>query len=294
MLVSRIKQLRIGIEDILSKLEPRLAERALPAIEALCGQAGRPGSCEDDQSLLSVLQIDCPKSRSQTVIIHLHDLHWCAFDVLSVIDRLIWQLSQLKVQITADAAPSDIRALFLLEGRIHEFREGAVTGWSTLVFEQFIDRLACPIARCRAFLPRESAQFAQRLFEQGHSANRMLSKALLDLQRELIDTIHHVAGGNPLHMLEQVKLLQQHGILAQNSQTGLIYMVRPDFRDIPLPRNDFRNDRSTMAILREERRKACLIALGRGTRRRQPAAGIVPTSVDASRRGCVAGADRVN
>ena len=228
------------IEDILGRLEPRLAERALPAIEALCGQAGKPGSFEDDQSLLSVLALlIAQKSRSQTVIIHLHDLHWCTFDVLFVIDRLIWQLDQLRVQVTPDAAPSRIRALFLLEGRTHEFREGAVTGWSTLVFEKFIERLACPMARCRAFLPNESAQFAQRLFEQGHSANRMLSTAFLDLQRELVDTVHHVAGGNPLHMLEQVKLLQQHGILAQNSRTGLIYMVRPDFRHIPLPRTVF-------------------------------------------------------
>jgi hypothetical protein len=229
------------VVDLLGKLEPRLAQRALPAIEALCGQAGKPGSFEDDQSLLSVLALlITQKSRSQTVIIHLHDLHWCTFDVLLVIDRLIWQLDQLRVKITSNAAPTGIRALFLLEGRMHEFRKEAETGWSTLVFERFIERLSCPIARCRAFLPHESAQFAQRLFEQGHSAARMLSETFRDLQRELIDTVHRVAGGNPLHMLEQVKLLQQHGILAQNSQTGLIYMVRPDFRHIPLPATVFK------------------------------------------------------
>lgn len=228
------------VEDILSQLESRLAERARPVIQALCGYGGKSASFEDDQPLLSVLALQiAKKSRSQPVIIHLHDLHWCTFDVLDLIDRLIWQLDQLKVQITQEAPPSGIRALFLLEGRTHEFREGAETGWSTLVFERFIEKLDCPIAHCRSFLPHESAQFAKRLFEQGHSANRMLSNAFLGLQQELIDTVHQVAGGNPLHMLEQVKLLQQHGILAQNSKTGFIYMLRPDFRHVPLPKTVF-------------------------------------------------------
>jgi hypothetical protein len=45
------------IDNILSRLEPKLADRARPAIEALFGQAGKPGSFEDDQSLLSVLAV---------------------------------------------------------------------------------------------------------------------------------------------------------------------------------------------------------------------------------------------
>ena len=224
------------IDDILSRLEPGLATRARPAIEALCGQAGKPGSFEDDQALLSVLAVlIAQRSRSQTLIIHLHDLHWCTLDVLETIDRLIWQLDHLRVQVSSDAPTSGIRLLFLLEGRMHEYREDAETGWTTRVFERFIGRLACPVARCRAFEPQESAAFAKRLFEQGHSANRMLPRALLELQQELIDTVYQVAGGNPLHMLEQVKLLQQHGILAQNPRTGFIYMVRPEFRHVSLP-----------------------------------------------------------
>jgi hypothetical protein len=132
-----------------------------------------------------------------------------------------------------------IRVLFLLEGRMHEFREEAETGWSTRVFERFIERLGCPTAACRAFTPEESAAFAQRLFEQEHSANMILPRPLLALQQELIDRVHQIAGGNPLHMLEQVKLLQQHGIIAQNPRTGFIYMVKPEFRHIPLPTTVF-------------------------------------------------------
>ena len=225
-----------AVENLLSQLEPRLAIRARPVIEALCEQSGKPGSFEDDQSLLSVLAVlIARKSQSQTLIIHLHDLHWCTFDVLELIDRLIWQLDHLGVQLSSSGQPFGIRVLFLLEGRMHEFRDEAETGWSTRVFERFIERLSCPMARCRAFMPDESAAFAQRLFEQEHSASLMLPRPLLALQQELIDRVHQVAGGNPLHMLEQVKLLQQHGILGQNPKTGFIYMVKPEFRHIPLP-----------------------------------------------------------
>lgn len=223
------------IDGILSRLEPRLAARARSTIEALFGQAGKPGTSEDDQSLLSVMAVLISRiSKPHTVLIHLHDLHWCTFDVLETIDRLIWQLGHLKSQ-GADESNLGLRVLFILEGRMHEHREEAETGWSTRVFERFISRLGCPIARCRAFEPNESAAFTQRLFEQEYNADRLLPRSLLSLQKELISVVHHVAGGNPLHLLEQVKLLQQHGILAQNPRTGFIYMIRPDFRRVPLP-----------------------------------------------------------
>src|ERR1700676_307771 len=228
------------IDAILSGMEPLLATRARPAIEALFGQAGKPGSPDDDQELLSVLAVlIAQRSRFHALVIHLHDLHWCTLDVLETIDRLIWQLDNLTITPVPGAPPSRIPVLFLLEGRMHEHRQDAETGWSTRVFERFIERLGCPVAQCRSFEDHESAAFARRIFEQAHSATRILPQALLGLQDHLIDTIHQVAGGNPFHMLEQVKLLQQHGILAQNPNTGLIYMMRPDFGQIALPRTVF-------------------------------------------------------
>ncbi|HVT17872.1 MAG TPA: AAA family ATPase [Thermoanaerobaculia bacterium] len=226
----------LRIDRVLSHLEPNLAIRARSAIEALCGQAGAPGSSGDDQSLLSVfLVLIAQQSRLSPVIIHLHDLHWCTLDVLETLDRLIWQLDHLEESSQPGGAPTGLRVLFLLEGRMHEHRQEAETGWSTRMYERFIGRLSCPVARCRSFEPHESAAFTQRLFEQPHSAQPVLPRALLGLQQELIDTVHRVAGGNPLHLLEQIKLLQQHGILAQNPRTGLIYMVLPDFRSVKLP-----------------------------------------------------------
>ncbi len=228
------------VHDVLRGLESGLAARARPVVETLFDQAGKPGSTDDDQALLSVLAVlIARRSRLQPLIVHLHDLHWCTFDVLETIDRLIWQLDHLNVRPMKGTATSGLRVLFLLEGRKHEYRETDDTGWSTRVFERFIERLACPAAICRAFQPDESAAFAKRLFEQAYSASRLISESLLELQQELIDSVHHAAGGNPFHMLEHVKLLQQHGILGQNPQTGLMYMVQPDFPHVALPETVF-------------------------------------------------------
>jgi hypothetical protein len=228
------------VHNVLRTLEPGLAVRAVPVIETLFDQAGIPGSADDDQALLSVLAVlIVERSRLQPLVIHLHDLHWCTHDVLETLDRLIWQLDQLKASFASGAAQTQLCVLFLLEGRMHEYRATGETGWSTRVYERFIERLECPTALCRAFLPAESATFAARLFEQLHSAHRLLPESLMELQQDLITCVHQAAGGNPFHMLEHVKLLQQHGILGQNPRTGFMYMKTPGFEHVHLPRTVF-------------------------------------------------------
>jgi len=228
------------VTSSLRRLESNLASRAQPVIEALFGGGGRGGSEDDDQTILSVLAVlIAQRARFQTVLVHLHDLHWCTFDVLEIVDRLIWQLSQLRFNPLSGGTSSGLHVLFLLEGRTHEYREASETGWSTRVFESFIERLDCPKAICRSFRPKESRAFARRLFEQMYSASRLVPESLLELQEELIAGVHRAAGGNPFHMLEHVKLLLQHSILGQNPQTGLLYMIRPDFRNVHLSKTVF-------------------------------------------------------
>ena len=229
-----------AVNSLLQGLEPKLAKRARPAIEALIGETGRSASFDDDQSLISVfLLLISQCSRKSVAVIHLHDLHWCTIDVLDLIDRLIWQLGNLNNLKKSAGSPTGMRTLFLLEGRHHEHRDDKMTGWSTRMFERFTERLACPKAHCRAFDLNESAIFTRWLFEQEHSARRKLPHALLDLQNDLIVSVHRAAGGNPLHILEQIKLLQQHGIISQNPQTGFVFMAKPELKHIPLPSNVF-------------------------------------------------------
>lgn len=228
------------IHNAVRRLDPGLEARARTAIDTLFDQGGKPGLAGDEQSLISVLVLlIVERARSRPLLIHLHDLHWCTFDVLEVLDRLIWQLDDLRARLSSHANRTPLRILVLLEGRRHEFRASAESGWSTLVFERFIERLGCPTVFCRAFLPEESATFVARLFEQRHSAHRVASDAFIELQPDLIRRVDEAAGGNPFHTLEHVKILQQHGVLAQNPRTGFVYMLKPDFQYVRLPETVF-------------------------------------------------------
>src|SRR5262249_15528823 len=103
------------IENVVARLEPGLAARARPTIDALCGQAGKPGSLEDDQALVSVLVVLVAQiCRSNTLVVHLHDLHWCTLDVLETLDRLIWQLDHLRLPPCPGGSSTRLRVLFLL------------------------------------------------------------------------------------------------------------------------------------------------------------------------------------
>jgi hypothetical protein len=58
---------------------------------------------------------------------------------------------------------------------------------------------------------------------------------LLTLQTSLTEQIHRTSGGNPFHTLEQIKLLREHHVLAQNPETGLLYMIQPPRDELMLP-----------------------------------------------------------
>jgi tetratricopeptide (TPR) repeat protein len=217
------------IVGAVARFDAALAARARPAIEALFGAARRRESDEENvQTLLSAaLILLTSRLEASPPIIHLRDLHWCTPDVLDFVERLIWQLEHFR-PMPSIRDPSARGALFLLEGRTGEQLQSGADSWSTDVFELFLQRLQCPIAKCRSFSSTDSLDFTRRLFEEHHSANRQLPVALMDLQTSLAKQIDKAAGGNPFHILEQLRLLQQRGSVAQNRATGLMYVVRAD------------------------------------------------------------------
>lgn len=233
---------RLGFEspsrgpiEALHRLQPDLADRASGMISSLVDSAGL--ASEDDQTLLStfVLLISA-RSRNAPLVIHLQNLHWCSADALDLIDRVIWQLQQVASGGGgASAAKVPVRVMFLLEGRTHEQRAPVDAGWSTRAFEACLERIPNTSVACGAFTPRQSAEFVERLFEIPGSAARRVPDILLGVQRTVSEAIVRASGGNPFHILEQVKLLRQQGVLSVNPQTGLLYLVYPPVGDLELP-----------------------------------------------------------
>ena len=221
-----------SVISIVAKLNCDLANQSKFAIESLIGNAGKAADENDMAILLKVYTLlIATKARSRPLIIHLHDLHWCMYEILEFIDKIIWQLGHINDSEKRNSRRLSI--LFLLEGRKHEYRN-VKTEWSTLMYERFLKNLDCCVVQCPDFSERQSEIFSLRVFEAAHSPNRKLPISLINIQKEVAREIARISGSNPFHLLEHIKYLQQRGVLGQNPRTGLIYLKKIT-QDLHLP-----------------------------------------------------------
>lgn len=241
--------------------DPPLATRAEPAIRAAFGVDGSESGAGADQSVISALLVlIVARIRNATLIVHLQDMHWCNADVLLLLERLVAQVSQ----ITRTGLPNEDLAggvLFLFEGRVHE-SESDQDGWSSVPFEAFLLRTESPVVTCTPFTEEDGRTFVRVLFEDRHNTDRLLADDLLGLQDELVDHIYEVAGGNPFHTLEQVRILMELGVVGQNPRTGLLYMIRSIPGDYGMPESVFAAIRLRWQYLRRRSRRLALLVWG--------------------------------
>jgi hypothetical protein len=229
-------------EDVLrvvARYDGDLATRTGPAIRSVFGTRTTARVDSAEQHIVSaILLLLVARSRRAPLIVHLQDLHWCSADVLSLLERLVRQLGQLRV---GDAAVgrTGSRVLFLFEGRVRESGESGGDAWSSAPFEAFLARTESTPVMCSSFTPEDGLSFTRLLFEDRHNAHRMLADDLLQLQQELVERIWETAGGNPFHTLEQVRLLRELGVVGQNPRTGLLYTIRPAPAGTILPESVF-------------------------------------------------------
>jgi hypothetical protein len=222
-----------GVIRAISQYDKNLSDRSASAIRSIIGTHDRVYATSTDQEILSpLLVLIFARTRSAPLIIHLQDLHWCTTDVLMLFERLIWQL-EMTYASGGVSLNGTSGTLLILEGRIWESQHLGTKLWSTQIFEAFLEKLDCPTVNCAPFEPPDSLEFVRRLFEDQLSARRLVDTSLLTLQTSLTEQIHRSAGGNPFHTLEQIKLLRERRVLAQNPETGLLYMIQPP-RDEPM------------------------------------------------------------
>jgi hypothetical protein len=242
-----------------SQLQPDLAKRAGPLITALVGSTGK-ATFDDDQLLLSsFILLAVARSQSQPLIIHLQNLHWCTLDALEFVERMIWQLQQASRGDRVNSPRKQIPVLFLLEGRTHEQRASVDPGWSTRAFEEFLDGLKCLRIRCPHLSDAESVAFIRRLFEEPWSAHRQLPESFAEAQEELIATLCRTSGGNPFHILEQLRLLRQGGYIGLSRSTGLAYLTQPAIGRIELSQDVLETIRARWTYLACHARHVALL-----------------------------------
>jgi hypothetical protein len=234
--------IRDPVESVIraiSQYDKNLADRSAHLIQSIVGMERVMSGTVTDQGLLSsLLVLICASTRTAPLIVHLQDLHWCTADVLLLLERLVWQLEMTYTSNGVVVNNSSRGAFFIFEGRIWESQQG-FNLWSTRTFEVFIEKLGCSTITCAPFEPADSLEFVRRLFEDRSSARRLIDTSLLTLQGDLVEQIHHTAGGNPFHTLEQIQILKERRVLGQNPETGLLYMIRPIRDEVLLPNSVF-------------------------------------------------------
>jgi hypothetical protein len=213
-------------DDVIRAVEnydPVLAAKAAGAIRTTFGSADSAAADMSEQSIVSALLVlMVARSRQKPLIVHLQDLHWCSAEMLSLLERLLRQLAQLRAGGSGEAG-----VLFIFEGRNREIGRSLDEDWSSAPFEAFLLRSESTAIRCSSFIPDDSLAFTQLLFENRHNAHRLLVDDLIGLQEDLVMRICQAAGGNPFHTLEQVRLLRDLGVIGRNPRTGLLFIVRP-------------------------------------------------------------------
>ncbi|HYE27895.1 MAG TPA: AAA family ATPase [Allosphingosinicella sp.] len=237
-----------------ARLQPRLAAEAEDAVRALVDSTGRSPAAGNEKLLSVFVLLAAARARVQPLIIHLQNLHWCTGDVLEFIERMIWQLLRLHAGDGVNAPLQPVRLLFLLEGRVAEQRGAAGEGWSTRAFEDLLQRMAWREVRCFPFTRSETSDFIAGLFEAPWSAQRRLPGALAAMQAELMERLGETSGSNPFHLLEQLRLLRQEGIVASNPATGLLYLSRPPLGAWKMPETALDAVRARWRYLQTENR----------------------------------------
>ena len=224
-------------ETVLAKVaqfEPDLADRAEVAVRSIFGLTTRNGATPVDQNLLSVLVVlVAAVVQEEPLILHLQDLHWSNAEMLQLLGRFIWQLGLVLGDGRKTSAPYGV--VVLLEGRRHERPAAVEESWSSEQFEHFLVGIEAETVFCRPYDATEGREFIARLFEQPHARTPRTSPHLKALQSELIDTIDRSAGSNPFHALEQIRLLKELDIVAQNPVTGLLYLIKSPPQETPAP-----------------------------------------------------------
>jgi len=236
------------------RLQPRLADEAADAVRALVDSTGRSPSSGNEKLISVFVLLAAARARAQPLIIHLQNLHWCTGDALEFVERMIWQLFRLHAGDGVNAPLQPVRLLFLLEGRVAEQRGAAGEGWSTRAFEDLLQRMAWPQVRCFPFTRSETSDFIAGLFEAPWSAQRRLPAALAAMQEELMERLGEASGSNPFHLLEQLRLLRQEGIVAANPSTGLLYLSRPSVGSWTMPETALEAVRARWRYLQSENR----------------------------------------
>lgn len=214
-----------GILQFVRTYNAELADAAAETVRFLEMQAtgagdldagGRlcPGACARLISFLVAL-----RTQVAPLFLHLSDMHWTAPEVLSILGNALRLLG----------SANNVRAIIVLEGRnkeLLEFSSDVGSAPAFAVFEEF----ATEIGACAVVVPPltglQTAAFLDHLFEDRQANAALRSDNRLDRREaELKAYLARKAGGNPMHVIEVLRLLRAQGQIQVNHLSNRFFAL---------------------------------------------------------------------
>lgn len=212
-----------ALETHILSLHPKLYQKAKSTIAVIFSSEGGDCGVFDREAMLQVLLVMLLRAGGMTThILHFSDLHWASAEALEILGDLLERVKKVAAEYRA-------AVLILFEGRVQTNLKysggGPGQANTTAIFESFVERYRLEQLSFRPFSATRSRAFLKHLFETAQSVGRRVPRALIPHQEALIEEIARYGQGNPFHMIEQIKLLRQEGLVARNQRTGLIYLT---------------------------------------------------------------------
>jgi len=165
------------------------------------------------KALLSAFLV---RTEKKPMALHLKDMHWGDKD-----DFLI--LKQLIHNIKANQKYFSNGILFVFEGRNREALKIDEDYYSPIDWFSFLKNDFIIEKTVAAWSKFNSEEFLSEIFDTSINRNAYTDPKALPLHQELIDNLLFWANGNPMHLIEQLKLLLSMNVIKQ-FDNGLLYV----------------------------------------------------------------------
>jgi tetratricopeptide (TPR) repeat protein len=184
-----------------------------------------------------------PTLHHRPLILHLHDLHWAGTELFTILHLMLDQL-RLNEQRLKNGL------VVLLEGRNREALRSA-TGEFRPPDEwlRFLAAAGLPNRAVEPWSEQRCVAYLRMAMRARTDATRPIEPERIPLDAELIEYVIRHAKGNPMHLMEQLRLMHKLGIVRSHSN-GFLYVATVLPQDLDTPSDVLELIRARVALFR--------------------------------------------
>lgn len=219
-----------NIENDLHLAWGKSNQKLINALKLYIEDSNNSVNTDDIMKCLSVLLLH--ELEQFSIIIHLKDLHWASSEEFEILEKLVYNLKRNDSYLKRGI-------LFLFEGRNKEALKIDEKYFTPIDWFNFLKNDFVVEKEVKSWNLNECEMFLDNLFESSLNRNLYLPSKSQPLYQELLEHILVWAKGNPMHLVEQLKLLLAKEIVKQNDKNGLLYVSKKLPEKYSAPENTY-------------------------------------------------------